>query len=272
MKINFYSKKIQTQLLLFCFLTGMGSILHAQAPVAGFSVGAVQGCAPFSVNFTNTSSGATSYQWNFGNGNYSTLAQPQNVFVSAGNYTVSLIATSSNGLSDTLTISNFITALPGPVVHFTASSFTGCASQTNFSFNNTSTGAVSYFWDFGDGTSSLQANPTKYFDLPDTYNVSLLATSNVGCESVYNLPQGLVVNPLPTAEFSTSPTITCDLNHAFVFTPTQTNATSYLWNFGDGTTSTQVHLKYTVPQEILLFLFMLPIVLDVLIALRKQIM
>jgi PKD repeat protein len=239
MKINFYSKKIQIQLLLFCFLTGMGAMLHAQTPVAGFSVNAVQGCAPFSVNFTNTSTGATSYQWNFGNGNFSTLAQPQNVYVAAGSYSVTLIAIASNGLSDTLTISNYITSLPGPVVHFTASSLTGCASQTNFSFNNISTGAVSYFWDFGDGTSSLQANPTKYYDQPDTYNVSLLATSNVGCESVYNLPQGLVVNPVPTAEFSTSPTITCNLNHAFVFTPTQTNAASYLWNFGDGTTSTQ---------------------------------
>jgi PKD repeat protein len=161
MKINFYSKKIQLHVLLFCFFSGMGLTLSAQAPVAGFSVASVQGCAPFSVNFTNTSSGASAYQWNFGNGNFSNLTQPQNVYVSAGNYTVTLIAIASNGLRDTLTISNYITALPGPNVHFTPSSLNGCASQTNFSFNNTTTGAVSYFWDFGDGTSSLQANPTK---------------------------------------------------------------------------------------------------------------
>jgi PKD repeat protein len=241
MKINFYSKKIQLHVLLFCFFSGMGLTLSAQAPVAGFSVASVQGCAPFSVNFTNNSSGASAYQWNFGNGNFSTLTQPQNVYVSAGNYTVTLIAIASNGLRDTLTISNYITALPGPNVHFIPSSLNGCASQTNFSFNNTTTGAVSYFWDFGDGTSSLQANPTKYYDEVDTYNVSLLATSNVGCESVYNLPQSLVVNPVPNAEFTTTPTITCDLNHVFVFTPAQTNAASYLWSFGDGTTSTQVN-------------------------------
>ncbi len=238
MRINLYTKHLRSLTLVILLLSGVEAILVAQTPVAGFSVSALQGCSPFSVNFTNTSTGASTYQWIFGNGNFSSLTNPQNVYVNPGTYSVSLIAIASNGQRDTLTQNNYLTALPGPNVIFTSSALTGCIQQTSFTFSNQTTGAVSYFWDFDDGTSSLQLNPTKAFSEAGTYNVSLLATNSIGCNTVYNLPQAITINELPNADFSVDNVISCSPSIGFQFTPSQINASAYLWDFGDGTTST----------------------------------
>lgn len=239
--IKIYIYTIQTKYilpLLLCLACGLS--VFGQAPVANFTASSVQGCAPFSVNFNNTSTGASTYQWIFGNGNFSTIANPQNVYVAAGTYTVSLVAIAANGQRDTLTRTAYITAAPGPTPSFTINQTTGCANQTSFQITNSTVGAVSYFWDFDDGTSALTANPTKLYSLPGTYHLSLLATNANGCQSVYNLPQPVVIHPVPSANFTASATTACSPSQSFTFTPSVTNAASYLWTFGDGTTSTAV--------------------------------
>ena len=241
MKQGYLAFSVLKTAILISVFTLMHVFAIAQSPVAGFSASAQQGCAPFSVNFTNTSSGASSYQWIFGNGNFSSLTNPQNVFVNPGTYTVSLIAIGSNGQRDTLTLSNYITAAPGPNPVFTVDETSGCAGQDNFSFTNTTTGAVSYFWDFDDGTSSLQANPTKQYSIPGTYHVSLLATNSNGCQSVYNLNQNITVHPVPVADFTAAQTQVCSPSQSIAFTNNTPGNNTYLWNFGDGTTSTQAN-------------------------------
>ena len=236
---NLYIKKIELRYLTTLLLLFSVFGLKAQNPVAGFTASGQSGCAPYSVNFTNTSTNAISYNWNFGNGNFSTLPNPQNVFVNPGNYNVVLTATGANG--QTSTHSMAISALPGPVTAFTLNETVGCEDQTVFSFNNTTTGAVSVFWDFDDGTSSLATNPTKVYDTPGSYHVSLLSTNSVGCQTVYNIPQPIVIHPVPTAAFTVNATSVCQPSTPFLFTSTSTGATSFLWNFGDGTTSTQAN-------------------------------
>jgi PKD repeat protein len=219
-------------------LLWVGSLMvaWAQAPTAGFSASVLQGCAPLSVDFVNTSTGAVSYAWNFGNGNFSTLVNPQNVFVNAGTYTITLTATSANGQTDTETLQ--IEALPGPTVSFTAAQLSGCEEQTAFTFNSTSVGASTLFWDFGDGTSAYGATPSKTYLDPGTYTVSVLATNAIGCQSVYTLPTDITVFGLPTAAFTATQTSVCAPSDAFTFQNTSSGAVSYLWDFGDGTTST----------------------------------
>jgi len=78
-------------------------IIPQPTVVANFSVTVVTGMAPLSVDFTNNSLGATTYNWTFGNGSVSTSTNPSNVYPTSGNYTVTLV--SSNGLcSDTYTL------------------------------------------------------------------------------------------------------------------------------------------------------------------------
>jgi gliding motility-associated-like protein len=67
--------------------------------VAGFTADPTSGLAPLTVNFTNTSTGASSFNWNFGDGNGSAAQDPSNVFVSSGAYTVVLTALSGTCVS-----------------------------------------------------------------------------------------------------------------------------------------------------------------------------
>jgi len=244
MKVKLYTKKYLSHILAGIFLILVFKV-SAQAPVANFTVNATQGCAPFSVNFTNTSSGASTYQWTFGNGNFSVLTNPQNVYVQPGTYTVQLIAIAANGQRDTLIRTSYITAAPGPTPVFTQSALSGCAQTTSFSFTNNSQGATTYFWDFGDGNSSTQLNPVKTYATPGTYQVSLMATNSAGCSMVMQAPQTIQVNPRPVAGFSASPLVVCEPSIPIQFTSSSQGANSFLWEFGDGSTSTQMNPSKT---------------------------
>src|SRR5688500_17235929 len=95
--------------LFLFFCSGQG---RAQSPAASFTFSPNQGCAPLNVQFTNTSTGAVSYQWTFGNGNSSTLANPSNIYSLPGNYTVTLTAVSSGGA--TASVSQQINVISPP--------------------------------------------------------------------------------------------------------------------------------------------------------------
>lgn len=226
------------QSVIILFLLAATSAF-AQLPQAGFSISSNQGCAPFSIQFTNTSTNAVSYQWNFGNGNQSTLVNPQNVYTAPGVYTVSLTATAANGQTHTTTQTNVITIYGNPTADFTVNTTQGCRFQTTFQFTSTSTGASTFFWDFGDGTFSSLPNPTKVYSTEGVYNVSLLVTNSTGCTNVKVMPNLITIHGLPNPQFTANQTVNCDLNFPFVFTPSVTSGLSYLWHFGDGTTSTQ---------------------------------
>ncbi len=144
-------------------------------PVASFTASTTQGCAPMLVNFTNTSTGATSYLWNFGDGVSTTQASSMHTYFVPGTYTVVLSATNGNVTTTETTI---ITVNSAPVVGF-ASSSNGLTTV----FTNTSTGASSYMWDFGDGNTSNQQNPTYTYACSGTYVVVLTATNACGSVS-----------------------------------------------------------------------------------------
>ena len=152
------------------------------APVAQFTGTPTSGLGPLTASFTNTSTGnITSYAWAFGDGTTSTAANPVKVYSAAGTYTVSLTVTGPGG-SNTQTRTNYITVTTAgaPVAQFTATTTWGTARLT-VPFTNTSTGNItSYAWNFGDGTTSTAANPTKVYSVPGTYTVRLTVTGPGG--------------------------------------------------------------------------------------------
>jgi len=84
-------------------------VVHAQSlPVAAFSATPLGGTTPLEVTFTNTSTNAISYSWDFGDGNTSTTASPVHTYIAAGTYTVSLTATNTDG-DDVETKTDYIT-------------------------------------------------------------------------------------------------------------------------------------------------------------------
>lgn len=233
---NVYKERMK-YLAGWCLFLLFATSLKAQIPSASFSAAVREGCVPLSVNFSNNSTGAASFYWDFGNGNFSTVRDPQNVYINAGTYTVTLVAISPNGQRDTLKLNNYILAKPGPEAAFSVDRTSGCVGETPFTFTNNSTGAVSYMWDFGDGIPSTATNPVKYYQTPGTRTVKLVASASSGCNSVYTLPQPVTAHTRPTASFTVNQTTACSPGQSFQFTAGVSGAAGYKWDFGDGTGS-----------------------------------
>ncbi len=192
-------------------------------------------CQDFLVNFRNTSIGATSYQWNFGDpsaseaDNISNEESPNYTYPSAGTYNVTLIAEPSEECTDTAFIevkiyptlvSNFDYT---PVCASEATPFTDMSS-TNFGNVN------SWNWDFGDeGTSDVQ-NPTHEYGVGGMYTVTLTTTTDLGC--IHTMSREIEVYPAPKAEVSID-AICIGVPTNFSTQITGATASNITWNFGD---------------------------------------
>jgi RHS repeat-associated protein len=206
---------------------------------ANFSANPVSGAPPLTVTFTNLSqpsSVMTSYLWNFGDGVTSTITNPVHSYA-LGYYTVTLTAWSGT-LKDIITQTNCITAQTQVQANFSANPVTGTAPLT-VTFTNSSqpSGAITaYLWKFGDGYTSTITNPIHSY-LPGYYTVTLTAWNGVYSNT---LTRTRLLTATMQANFSANP-----VSGTAPLTVTFTNSTqpggglsTYLWNFGDGVTST----------------------------------
>ena len=184
------------------------------------------------VDFTNLSQNATSYSWDFGDGQGSSETNPSHTYQSSGTYTV--VLTASNDCGD-FTFSQEISVLIAPTAAFDFDPAQGCEPLT-VQFNSTSTGTISnYLWTFEGGTpaTSTEANPVVTFDNAGIFDVSLNVSNAAGADELI-LQDIIEVLPNPVSEFDQT------INGMEVsFTNLSQNATSYNWNFGDGNSSTE---------------------------------
>lgn len=133
------------------------------------------------VSFTNCSTGADSYSWSFGDGSSSTSENPNHVYNTAGNYIVVLTA-SNDDYTDTYQKQVTVINVSNPEACFTYSPSSIEAGQT-VSFNNCSSNADTYYWDFGDGTNSTAVSPSHVYNEAGSYNVTLTATGGGNSDS-----------------------------------------------------------------------------------------
>lgn len=206
-----------------------GLISTISQPTAGFT----WQINNLSVQFTNTSTGGTTYSWDFGDGTTSNEISPNHVYSTGDLYTVTLTVSNTCG---TKTFTRTIQLEQGPTPGFTANVTGGCGPLT-VSFSNTSSeNADTFAWAFPGGTpaSSTEANPTVVYNQPGSYTVTL-TTGNEAGTATLTQQNFITVNSGPTAAFSSSAT-----QLVASFSNTSVNATSYLWNFGDGSTPSTV--------------------------------
>jgi len=123
----------------------------------------------------------TSIYWDFGDGKTGTGEDPSNTYATSGAYDVTVTATNSAG-SDEVTKTNFIIVLPSSSIAFSASPLSGTYPLT-VTFTDESADAVKWSWDFGDGTTSDEENPTKVYSSVGTYDVSLEIEDSTGKKS-----------------------------------------------------------------------------------------
>ena len=203
-------------------------------------------CAGLTTNFTDYSNGGgaaiTNWYWEFGDptsgtANYSTLQNPTHIYSSPGLYNVTLTVVNAHGCSNATTIA--LEVLPAPVADFEAD--TACVGSPTY-FNNLSYTIgdviVSWYWDFGDGTTSTVQYPYHTYDAAGTYYVALVVTNSIGCTD--NIVKEINVKPNPIADFSyNEPNCFGDTTQFFDETSFigSNMVGSWLWYFGDGDSS-----------------------------------
>lgn len=220
-----------------CTNTISKNIVINLKPTANFTASPINGCPTLTTNFTNTSLNATSYLWNFGNTNTSSIQNPTEVFTnttsSSYTYTINLTASTAAGCTDTYT--STVTVFSKPIALMSVNAPAGC-SPIAATFTNNSLGANSYKWNFGDLASSTTTasivthtfvNSTL---LIKTYTTQLIATNTNGCKDSSNVI--ITIYPIPVFNFTMVPNNGCSpLNINF---PPLLGAVAYQWNFGDG--------------------------------------
>jgi uncharacterized repeat protein (TIGR01451 family) len=227
-------------------LTKTGYLTVTELLAAGFSADPVTGTVPLTVTFTNSSTGASTYLWTFGDGSTSTATNPTHVYTQAGVYTVTLTA-SNEGSSDTLTRTHYITATETPVAGFSADPLTGTVPLT-VTFTNSSTGASTYFWDFGDGSSFIipDSSFTHVYTQAGVYTVTLTA-SNEGLSDTLTRTGYITVTDIPITGLTLTNDSPTELGYLTTLTATVTAGSNitYTWAPGDNSSFITLHSSFT---------------------------
>lgn len=205
-------------------------------------------CTDLSYLFTNTSSASTapfsskSFIWDFGDGT-PRLVSPQNPPVShtysgAGTYIVKLVLSDTSFCNSPDSVSKTVRLSPIVKAKFTTPA-QGCVPY-NAVFDNTSAGGLNFFWDFGDGTTSNADNPSHLYTSIGSYTVKLYAFDSTSCNKADSTTFVISVVPIPVSSFTFNPAPPQE-NTPTQFTNLSVAATTYLWHFGDGDSSTEVN-------------------------------
>jgi PKD repeat protein len=188
-------------------------------------------CLDVPVSFQNTSSApAVSSFWNFGDGTFSAQVNPIKTFLTPGTYNVTLVnqyTSCVDSITKTITVNN------KPVVDFTVNDSTSCQAPFTVQFTDLTVGAVSWSWDFGDGNTSTQQNPSHTYSVVGNYTVSLSIMTASSCGNTLVKTAYIKIQPV-----SISLNVPAGGCIPFTYTPQATIQTvdpivSYQWNLGE---------------------------------------
>ena len=194
-------------LALIMLCSGCKKENKTPAPVADFSYVVENVPAPAEVTFTNSSSNAAGYSWDFGDNATSTEANPHHTYVTGGTFTVKLKATGDGGINS-VEKTVIIQSENGPVADFTFSG-SGSRSPCVIDFTSTSLNATSWAWDFGDGQTSAEQNPEHIYTSGGDFNVQLTVTNVNGSNKMTKSVQ--ILSPPSECKISKISIITCPL-------------------------------------------------------------
>ncbi len=234
-------------LLVPFIVTGTGPPPPPPPPVAAFTASLQTGDAPLKVNLADTSTGGpTDWLWDFGDGATSTAQAPgSHTYAAEGTYTLSLTVNNAIGPASTATRTITVDPPPPPTppgAAFTASPQSGTVPLVVNLADTSTGGPTDWLWDFGDGATSTAQDPGSHtYTAAGTYVCSLTVDNEVGPADTTT--RTITVDPPPPppppgAAFTASPqsgTVPLVVNLADTSTG---GPTAWLWDFGDGATST----------------------------------
>ncbi|MCU0404888.1 MAG: PKD domain-containing protein, partial [Chitinophagaceae bacterium] len=217
-----------------------------QEPVVNFSATNTDGCIPLKVQFNDLSTPGSgtiaSHNWDFGDGNSSTSANPSHTYTVTGRYNVNLTVRNSFGCVKTFSIPNLVRVRDSIRTDFAMVPQSSCGAPFIVDFKDRTVGnnIVSWRWNFGNGQTSTQQNPTHSYSTPGIYKVQLISTNGQGCSDTLSKDLNIVVGNF-SASFTAPDKVCRGPRVKFENTSTPlASADSVRWNFGDGTFSTLV--------------------------------
>jgi gliding motility-associated-like protein len=167
-----------------CKSTNTFNFISRPVPIVSFTNDTSISCSKTTIQFTNTSVSepGSTFFWNLGNGETSTLENPNIQYVDTGYYNVQLVVTSPYGCKDSVTNQVYAIFYPLPIADFiTDQNITNIVDQRIY-FTDQSQNAVSWYWSFGDGNYSTNQNPYHDYVEEGEYNVKLVIKNISGCE------------------------------------------------------------------------------------------
>lgn len=200
----------------------------------------LSGCSPLKINFIENSipgnAPINQYTWTFGDNSAPTSVQnPSHTYSQSGFFNVGLQVVDTNGCKGSVDSINMVEVFPKPNVAFSTTNIPhNCQTPLIVNFiNNTSGGAVNtYLWNFGNGQTSGQVNPSITYNNAGSFNVSLVATSPNGCSDTLVKPN--FASATTTKADFTFPSDTVCIGQVFQFNNSSVGGSQTIWNFGDG--------------------------------------
>ncbi|MEI6584528.1 MAG: PKD domain-containing protein, partial [Sediminibacterium sp.] len=211
-------------------------------PSVGF-VMPLKVCTPLGVaNFLDTSKIADgtalkfTYRWNFGDGSIDSIKAPTHKYISAGNQLVQLIVSSSFGCVDSLTKTLPIYATPVADFSITSMYCLRDSLQIKEQSNANGNTITRWYWRFANGITDTKQTPSYTYLNTGNQNIQLVVETDKACISD-TLTKSVLINPLPTANFTTS-TKHCEnaaINFLDASVANAGNLKRWNWDFIDGT-------------------------------------
>lgn len=248
-----YSPVVIITDLLNCYDTISSTVsIKSYGPKVAFGSAAPSTCLGNTITFFDSSKTdgihpITQYVWSYGEGGSQTYTAGPffHNYSAIGTFDVKMVVKDSYGCVDSSTKVGFV-SITKPVAKFSVSDTSQCPSAP-ITFKNASSGvALTYQWNFGDGTTSDQNSPVHSFNGVGTYKVLLIATDKNGCtasDSAIIHVAAIKANFSMSDTFSTCPPLVVNITNQ------SSNYSSLNWDFGDGGNSqlTNPSHTYTYP-------------------------
>lgn len=221
-------------------------------PTVSIQASTTSGTAPLTVNFVATAtnaSGNVTWAWDFGDGASDTQQNPAHTFQQQGTFVVTAKGTDATNHFGTATITINVGARTAPSVTASADHTSGLAPLT-VNFTSTVSGGtapIQITWDFGDGETAAEANPSHVFQAAGSFSAKVTAKDATGAAASATVVIQVGSATSPVVAITANPTSgAAPLPVAFTSQVSGGNGTvTYAWDFGDGATATTANANHT---------------------------
>jgi gliding motility-associated-like protein len=139
-------------------------------------------CVPWQLDYINNSTNVDLMFWDYGDGTVDTGFTPSKLYTDTGTFYISIIGVDT--LCQIWDTTRLKIRLENNIVNpgFTISPYDTCQTPFTISLINTTIGATSFLWEFGDGATSTLTNPTHIYSFQGTFEIKLISFDNI-CNS-----------------------------------------------------------------------------------------